>query len=156
MAGQLVDQLEGHPETPFLRSAAEARKDLIGVMGFEPPSWQAVSDGARPPFREPEDVEPGTVRRGWQHEACSRVERQCKLWSGRKEEQEPGRRCPLFPPTVKQRCRLTFPSHLVATPPPSTSFVRTLVGRLLCTRGKENAETECNYGPDERYRARRK
>ena len=29
----------------------------------------------RPPHRELEDVEPGTVRRGWQHEACSRVER---------------------------------------------------------------------------------
>ena len=25
---------------------------------------------------ESEDTEPGTVRRGWQHEACSRVERQ--------------------------------------------------------------------------------
>ena len=75
VADQLVHQLEGHPETPFLRAAADTRRELLGVMGFEPPSWQAMSHGARPPHREPEDVEPGTVRSGWQHEACSRVER---------------------------------------------------------------------------------
>ena len=71
VADQLVHQLEGHPETPFLRAAADTRRELIGVMGFEPPSWQATSHGARPPHREPEDVEPGAVRSGWQHEACS-------------------------------------------------------------------------------------
>ena len=74
VADQLAHQLEGLPETPFLRAAADTRRELIGVMGFEPPSWQEMSHGARPPHREPEDVEPGTVRRGWQHEACSRVE----------------------------------------------------------------------------------
>ena len=59
VADQLVHQ------TPVLGAAADARRELIGVMGFEPPSWQAMSHGARPPHREPEDVD----------EACSRVER---------------------------------------------------------------------------------
>ena len=71
VADQLVHQFQGHPETPFLRAAADTRRELVGVMVFEPPSWQAMSHGARPPHRELEDVEPGTVRRGWQHEACS-------------------------------------------------------------------------------------
>ena len=44
-------------------------------MGFEPPSWQEVAAGARPPFREPENFEPGTVRGGWQQEASSCVEK---------------------------------------------------------------------------------
>ena len=34
VAGQLVNQLQGHPKTPFLRAAA-ARRELMGVMGFE-------------------------------------------------------------------------------------------------------------------------
>ena len=72
----LQNPLQGHPETPFLRAAAEARRELMGVMGFEPPSWQAMSERARLPLMEPEDAEPGTVRRRWQHETCSRAERQ--------------------------------------------------------------------------------
>ena len=63
VAGQLVNQLQGHPETPFLRAAAEARRELMGVMAFEPQSWQAMLEGARPPLMEPEDAKPGTVRR---------------------------------------------------------------------------------------------
>ena len=66
---------EGTSRDAVLEAAAEARRELVGVMGFEPPFWQAMSDGARPPLREPEDVEKGTVRRGWQHEACFRAER---------------------------------------------------------------------------------
>ena len=45
-------------------------------MGFEPPSWQAAALGVRPLPREPDDIEPGCVRQGWQHEASSRVEQQ--------------------------------------------------------------------------------
>ena len=51
-----------------------ARRQLIGVMGFEPPSWEAAAGGTRPPPREPDHFEPGTVRSGWQHEASARVE----------------------------------------------------------------------------------
>ena len=33
VARQLVNQLQGHPDTPFLRAEAEARRELMGVMG---------------------------------------------------------------------------------------------------------------------------
>ena len=72
VAHQFVEELNGFPNTPFLRAAADAKRNLIGLMGFEPSSWEAVAVGARPPLREPEDFEPGTVRQGWQHEASSR------------------------------------------------------------------------------------
>ena len=39
-----------------------------------PPSWEDLARGAVPPQREPEDREPGTTHRGWQHEASMRVE----------------------------------------------------------------------------------
>ena len=42
-------------------------------QGFEPPSWRAFSHGARPQ-RELDERELGITRRGWQHEAASRVE----------------------------------------------------------------------------------
>ena len=48
VAGQLVNQLQGHPETPFLRAAAEARRELMGVMGFEPPTVVASCVGRSP------------------------------------------------------------------------------------------------------------
>ena len=48
-------------------------------MVFEPPSWRALCRGARPPDRDAVEMEPGTVRRGWQHEAASRVERETIL-----------------------------------------------------------------------------
>ena len=50
VAAQLAEQPEGHLQTSFLLAAADARMQLAGVMRFEP--------------------EPGTTRRGWQHEAC--------------------------------------------------------------------------------------
>ena len=46
---------------------------MIGTMGFEPPTWSEMAEGSRAPDRELEDFEPGCVRRGWQHEASSRV-----------------------------------------------------------------------------------
>ena len=75
VAAALVNELEGFPLTPVLGEAASTVRELVGVQGFEPPSWRALSAGLRPPDREPEEFEPGTVRRGWQHEASSRVER---------------------------------------------------------------------------------
>ena len=50
-------------------------RTLTGTMGFEPPSWRALADGARPEPQEPDEFEPGISRQGWQHEAASRVER---------------------------------------------------------------------------------
>ena len=43
-------------------------------MGFGPLSWRALVEGARPEPVEPENLESGSVRRGWQHEAVSRVD----------------------------------------------------------------------------------
>ena len=73
VAAQLVDQLEGFPDTPVLEAAATAARSLNGVMGFEPPSWHALAAGARPE-PQPEEFEIRS-QGGWQHEAASRIER---------------------------------------------------------------------------------
>ena len=57
-----VTALDDEPESRFLCAAERARRDVEGVMGFEPPSWQAATAGARPEAREPDLYEPGTVR----------------------------------------------------------------------------------------------
>ena len=67
VATRFVVNLEGAPDTPSLGAAASAMWSLTGSMGFGPPSWRALAEGARP--------EKGSVRRGWQHEAASRVDR---------------------------------------------------------------------------------
>ena len=46
VAHQLVEEFDGFPTTPFLRAAADAKRNLTGLMGFEPPSWEAVAAGA--------------------------------------------------------------------------------------------------------------
>ena len=75
VAAALVNELEGFPSTPTLGEAASSARELVGVQGFEPLSWRSLAAGERPPDREPEELEPGTVKQGWQHEASSRVER---------------------------------------------------------------------------------
>ena len=74
LAEDLLLRLEGGANTSALGAAREAALTLTGVMGFTPPSWTALSRGARPPDWQPEDYEPGVHRGGWQHEASSRVE----------------------------------------------------------------------------------
>ena len=73
VAESLVRELEGHPHTPCLRAAQEAPRSLEGVLGWSPPSWSAVRNGARPDTHQPEEFEP-SGKRGWQHEAASRVD----------------------------------------------------------------------------------
>ena len=73
VAATLVAQLSRNPETRCLSAVREAKHELT-LAGFESPSWQAIACGARPARREPEDHEPETVRRGWQHMAASVVE----------------------------------------------------------------------------------
>ena len=74
VADLLVEELEGLPRTSCLAAAASAARELTGVRDFDPPSWHALAQGARPASREPEELEPGCTRDGWQHEAASRVE----------------------------------------------------------------------------------
>ena len=75
VAVRFLVSLEGAPDTQSLGAAAAAMWSLRGTMGFEPPSWRALVEGARPGPVEPEDLEPGGVRRGWQHEAASHADR---------------------------------------------------------------------------------
>ena len=70
------------------------------------PTWDALARGARPGPREPEEIEPGAVRRGWQHNASSEVEKHARsqLFSIRSSEG------PLTAlPTGRET---TIPSHL--------------------------------------------
>ena len=76
VADRIVVALDGVNHTPALSAARSAGRPLIGVEGFDPPSWRALSLGVRPAMREPDDFELGTARHGWQHEASSRVERE--------------------------------------------------------------------------------
>ena len=48
VASQIVQQLEGHPDSPFLAAAASSARVLSGTMGFDPPSWPALCEGVRP------------------------------------------------------------------------------------------------------------
>ena len=73
VAAALVTELEGDPASPFLQAASKCKAELTGKMEFAPPSWAALALGEQPPLREPEDREPGTSQRGWQHEACTHV-----------------------------------------------------------------------------------
>ena len=77
IATRLVVQLVGHPTTPCLAAAADTARQLVGIRGFEPPSWRALLS-ARPPPRNIDDFEPGSRRPGWQwqHEASSRTAQQ--------------------------------------------------------------------------------
>ena len=75
--GRPLSGLTGVGQSQFppvsLVEAEDCRRNLTGVMGFEPPSWSALVAGARPP--PPPLDDPGGWRTGWQHEAASRVER---------------------------------------------------------------------------------
>ena len=62
VASQFVYALENDLGGPCLSVVAQARRTLTTVMGFEPPSWQAVAEGARPETQPPDEFEPGGVR----------------------------------------------------------------------------------------------
>ena len=53
----IIRELDGHPVTPCLSAASRIARDLVGVGGFEPPSWISLATGARPHMRQPEDYE---------------------------------------------------------------------------------------------------
>ena len=70
VAAALVTEFEGSPTSPFLQAASQSRADGKDV----PPSWHALARGERHLLKEPENREPGTSHRGWQHGACTHVE----------------------------------------------------------------------------------
>ena len=100
VAAEDIRTLQGNPDTPSLAEAAGAARDLEGVMGFQPPSWEAMAWGARPNVRELDDCVRGSDSRGWQHEASFRVE---ELF--RQEQVFPAAYLPVWPST-----RLFWPS----------------------------------------------
>ena len=73
VALEMVRQLNGVDACPSLHAASGAARELTGVDGFEPPTWDALANGLRPPTHDADEFEPG-AKRGWQHEAASRVE----------------------------------------------------------------------------------
>ena len=46
VAAELLEQLEGHPNSPCLQEAATTTRSLVGIMGFEPTIMES-SDGWR-------------------------------------------------------------------------------------------------------------
>ena len=124
VAPKLVGKLEGMPSTPFLNAAVEARRHLTGTMGFERPSWHEVAAGARPPFRDPENFEPGTVRGGWQQnsscvekhfqvELLDRVPEQVQVLIGSQAGPKAGVALSVVPTNVET----TIPPHLFRVVP---------------------------------------
>ena len=76
VAALILRALEDPTGPPTLASVQAVAHQLVGVEGFEPPPWEALANGQRPPRQEPDQFEPGGYRHGWQHEAASWVERQ--------------------------------------------------------------------------------
>ena len=74
----MVRQLNGVGACPSLHAASRAARELTGVEGFEPHTWDALANGLRHPTHDADEFEPG-AKRGWQHEAVSRVERQFRI-----------------------------------------------------------------------------
>ena len=73
VANLFMHELDGAPGGA-LGVTTEARQEVNGVLGFDPPTW-ALAAGARPPIMELEEMEPGGGR-GWQHVTASKVEHQ--------------------------------------------------------------------------------
>ena len=49
---------------PCIQSAVLAAHELMGVDGFEVPSWKALANGFRPLSRESEDIKPDRITHG--------------------------------------------------------------------------------------------
>jgi len=69
--GNLVQELEaGNEQRDCLKEALRAARRLR-AEGFEPPSYEALAAGARPPNPDPGEVDAGEWRHGWQYFASS-------------------------------------------------------------------------------------
>ena len=80
LLGQLGGLFAHGPTTPSQDcSIVCGRPHFTLRAGFEAPTWHALARGARPGPREPEEIEPGAVRRGWQHNASSEVEKHARI-----------------------------------------------------------------------------
>ena len=80
VAALILHAMRDPTDPPTLVLVQAVAHQLVVVEGFEPPSWEALTNGQRLPRREPEEFEPGGCRHGWQHEAASPVERQHRGW----------------------------------------------------------------------------
>ena len=78
VALEIVCQVNGVDACPSLHAASRVARELTGVEGFEPPTWDALANRLRPPTHDADEFEPG-ANGGWQHEAASRVERQFRI-----------------------------------------------------------------------------
>ena len=58
IATECLLELGGISDSPSLAEAAMAARDLNGVMFFEPPSWEALLNGVRPPSQKWDQQEP--------------------------------------------------------------------------------------------------
>ena len=63
VAEWIVEALEGGGNTPTQRAVVGKAWSLDGVEGFEPPSWRALSRGARPPVHDAVEMELGSAAR---------------------------------------------------------------------------------------------
>ena len=73
VAGQLIAQLEGRPDTPIMRAPSDAARQLNGVRDFVAPPSRALADGTRPETHDIDDFDRGNSD-GWQHEVASRTD----------------------------------------------------------------------------------
>ena len=104
VVAEILAELGDRSASPCLEEARRAAWDLFGVMGFEPPSWHAVVNGARPPHDGNRNQEASNKvnmkrRRGWDvnisRSICSQDSpRQADLWFDRKPVQAVGWPCP--------------------------------------------------------------
>ena len=73
VAVEVVDGLVGAGGSPNLTETRSAANNPRSVHGFEPPSWDELRLGDRPPPHQVDEYESrGTL--GWQHMPASRVE----------------------------------------------------------------------------------
>ena len=52
VALEMVRQLNGFDACPSVRAASRAARELTGVEGFEPSTWDALANGLRPPSHD--------------------------------------------------------------------------------------------------------
>ena len=68
--GYAAELAERRPRRDCFKEVVQATQRL-SAEGFEPPLWEELAAGRKPPNPEPGDVDPGEWRHGWQYFASS-------------------------------------------------------------------------------------